>query len=670
MKAVTDILLPLLFLAKGGCCAFTVEGYAGDSIIIKCKYKDKHRDQNKYFCKDDGIGGKYLCDTQIQTEGNKGWQTKGRFSLYDNTDGGFLKVIMRNLTKSDEGKYWCGVKKTFLDDYTEVNLKVKEGKEKVYRVAGYVGDDITIKCKYKYTDKHKIKYLCKNTAVGCEDRIRTDRKDQWERRDRFSLYDDTTGGFFMIITKLTEEDSGTYWCVVDEPVSADSKVSVDTFKTIQLDVGPHSGLPSIKMIGYVGGAVMIKCSFLRNYATKKKYLRKMISPGPGYEDKITTDVNDKWTTLDRFSLFYNSSGNFSLVKIRELTNDDVGTYQCAVDIPFNYNRQVSVGEHMDVRLLVEKDACCESHVRINVVPGEQLNISCKYPVRHRANPKFFCRENDHFECRYKFTSQDSREKREMGLYSLHDDKGSRVVVVSFKNITNFESGQYWCGVQVNRELGGYKTFITKISLRVKASLTPSSSSPRSSTETQSKTSTVSLRPTPEEVTVQVKTSPVTIAQTHGSPVVLPISMIIMLILMGIVLFTFVECRESRGKEPTSILTNTQDNNEQRADCDYEEVKDTDISASGHSTVCAVYAVAQLPTDTCTDPHCSTVQLHISPGDDPTYSTMQYSPGDHSEGSGYASVTFRKNLSSNNESVTLNTDELSCDYATVNCPSHT
>ncbi|XP_041961180.1 polymeric immunoglobulin receptor-like [Alosa sapidissima] len=240
----STLLLFVLSLGIGGCWGFAVEGYAGSSIIIKCKYKDEHRDQNKYFCKDDAIGGKYLCDTQIQTEGNKGWQTKGRFSLYDNTDGGFLKVIMRNLTKSDEGKYWCGVQKTFLDDYTEVNLKVKEGKEEVYRVSGYVGDDITIKCKYEDTNKHKSKYLCKNTAVGCEDRIRTDRKDQWESRDRFSLYDDTTGGFFMInITKVTEEDYGTYWCALDEPPSNDSKVSVDQFKTIQLDV--HTGSPVV-----------------------------------------------------------------------------------------------------------------------------------------------------------------------------------------------------------------------------------------------------------------------------------------------------------------------------------------------------------------------------------------------------------------------------------------
>lgn len=90
---------------------------------------------------------------------------------------------------------------------------------------------------------------------------------------------------------------------------------------------------------------------------------------------------------------------------------------------------------------------------------------------------------------------------------------------------------------------------------------------------------------------------------------------------------------------------------------YEEVKDTCISED-------VYAEAQLPTNPCTNPTYSTVQFPISHGGDPAYSTGQ-SPADHPS---YASVTFRKNPSSNDDSVTLNKDEIACDYATVSCPS--
>lgn len=71
---------------------------------------------------------KYGCNAKIKSN-SQSWRREGRFSVHDNKDVGILKVIMRNLTKEDEGKYWCAVDlKMNFDKYTEVNLKVKEGK--------------------------------------------------------------------------------------------------------------------------------------------------------------------------------------------------------------------------------------------------------------------------------------------------------------------------------------------------------------------------------------------------------------------------------------------------------------------------------------------------------------------------------------------------------------
>lgn len=111
------------------------------------------------------------------------------------------------------------------------------GKEDIYRVSGYRGQTITINCKFEMTHKYKRKYLCKNTALGCEDIIRTDKKNQWVSRDKFSLYDNTTGRFLIVsISELSREDAGIYWCAVDETFSHGSKINVDNFKTIQLNV--------------------------------------------------------------------------------------------------------------------------------------------------------------------------------------------------------------------------------------------------------------------------------------------------------------------------------------------------------------------------------------------------------------------------------------------------
>lgn len=111
--------------------------------------------------------------------------------------------------------------------------------------------------------------------------------------------------------------------------------------------------PSIEVTGYVGRAVMMKCSFSDRYTNNMKYFCKVNSRDPGCEDKITIDVNDKWKTSGRFSLFYHSSRNFSLVKIRDLTQEDAGTYWCAVHRHFSRDRRVTVDEHMDVHLDVK-----------------------------------------------------------------------------------------------------------------------------------------------------------------------------------------------------------------------------------------------------------------------------------------------------------------------------
>lgn len=103
-----------------------MDGYVGDLISIKCEY-DKHRaNSRKYFCK--GVFS-FDSDTCIETQNKKGqWHSQGGFSISDNEDRGFFEVIMRDLTKNDEGTYWCCVEgNEEPDKYTKIELKVKEG---------------------------------------------------------------------------------------------------------------------------------------------------------------------------------------------------------------------------------------------------------------------------------------------------------------------------------------------------------------------------------------------------------------------------------------------------------------------------------------------------------------------------------------------------------------
>lgn len=113
-------------------------------------------------------------------------------------------------------------------------------KKEIYKVAGYVGHSITLKCKYGDNVKGKSKYLCKYENNGCKRKIRTGQKEQLWERGKFSLYDNTTGQYFLVsITNLSIEDHGKYWCAEDEPFDNDSEVAVDKFNVFELDV--HTG---------------------------------------------------------------------------------------------------------------------------------------------------------------------------------------------------------------------------------------------------------------------------------------------------------------------------------------------------------------------------------------------------------------------------------------------
>lgn len=69
-------------------------------------------------------------------------------------------------------------------------------------------------------------------------------------------------------------------------------------------------------------------------------------------NKIRGDATNTWITQGRFSLYYNTSGKFSLVKISNLRKEDAGKYWCAMDVTLSHNIRVSIDEfteaHLDV----------------------------------------------------------------------------------------------------------------------------------------------------------------------------------------------------------------------------------------------------------------------------------------------------------------------------------
>ncbi|KAI3352923.1 hypothetical protein L3Q82_019504 [Scortum barcoo] len=80
-------------------------------------------------------------------------------------------------------------------------------------VTGEEGQGLDIRCDYQDGWQDNTKYFCHVVdKVPTNPLIRTVDHNQWMREGRFSLYDNTTGAFFVVrVDKLMLEDSGSYW---------------------------------------------------------------------------------------------------------------------------------------------------------------------------------------------------------------------------------------------------------------------------------------------------------------------------------------------------------------------------------------------------------------------------------------------------------------------------
>ncbi|XP_059410834.1 adhesion G protein-coupled receptor E3-like isoform X2 [Carassius carassius] len=91
-------------------------------------------------------------------------------------------------------------------------------------------------------------------------------------------------------------------------------------------------LSSISVTGYSGDRVNITCKYDRRYTDNYKYFCKGQNPGCTDLIKMDKKNGEKWVNAGRFSLYDDTSAAVFTVTIRDLSEQDSGTYQCAVDI--------------------------------------------------------------------------------------------------------------------------------------------------------------------------------------------------------------------------------------------------------------------------------------------------------------------------------------------------
>ncbi|XP_031418274.1 polymeric immunoglobulin receptor-like isoform X2 [Clupea harengus] len=180
----------------------------------------------------------------------------------------------------------------------------------------FVGGAILFECSYKAEDKHKKKYFCKADDKSCLSNAIPPPTD-----NRFSLFDTSNGYFRILITALTNEDSGTYMCLVEKAPN----VYANTTKTLEVNTDPVY-MPSVVKTASVGEDVVIDCKYpaAGNNSIKYFYKQQVMPACPHLISSQSPQPNSRYSLIDD-----NKAHVFS-VTIGNLTPDDAGLYWCGL----------------------------------------------------------------------------------------------------------------------------------------------------------------------------------------------------------------------------------------------------------------------------------------------------------------------------------------------------
>ncbi|XP_064815633.1 CMRF35-like molecule 8 [Oncorhynchus masou masou] len=402
-------------------------------------------------------------------------------------------------------------------------------------------------------------------------------------------------------------------------------------------------LSSFKVTGSSGGTVIISCHYSTEDRSRDKYFCSgQHSYSLSCKDQIRTGLKNTWKHSGRFSLYDNTGGNYFKVIIRQLTRPDEGTYWCGVDIP------TAPDSYTKVELEVKKDDCCEKSVTETAFLGGEATIRCNYPEDHEDDIKYFCKESNDFKtCVYMVPAHQTTA--EAGRFSVSDNSTERFSTVTISDLTEDDTGTYWCGVETNRTEQRYITLITQVKLLVIMKPT--------------NTTTTTAPPDPPTTTFLSPSSSSSSSSSlnrSGTSVVImvSVSLVVLLLLISLILVYRWKYNKVTGSVSSThrVSPDTVNNDGGcHGDGDYEEIMERPLQSDSDAATSTIYATANLPTSYSDSPHYASVNFHKNPS----------SPNE-------ATATITEEGSCPNEDIAAITEEgtSSCDYDNVNCQSPT
>ncbi|XP_026144702.1 CMRF35-like molecule 7 [Carassius auratus] len=255
-----------------------------------------------------------------------------------------------------------------------------------------------------------------------------------------------------------------------------------------------------------------------------------------------------------------------------------------------------------------------SSIRVRGYSGGEVNITCRYDRKYTEKNKYFCRGEWKITCSELIKTDKENKWVDSGRFSLFDDTTSAVFTVTFRDLSEWDSDTYYCGVE---KPGPDPS--TEVNLIVESGNStyrpPLASSPSSSITAPP----VSLNSQPSASDLTLKSPSV-----KGSSLIIGVSVTLLLLIIGLVsvIVALRKKHQARDKDPESDSKRSAPGTENSEEVPempyiYEDIKDTrpqtdyktaPLPTNPSDSTKTVYATTQLPTN----PSDSTKTVYATP----------------------------------------------------------